>query len=86
MPGQQRGRGDDPMDTQLAREQPGQSGQDRPIRPSQARPGHLAAQYCHFVAQDENLDVLGCTTAGEQSKPAKQPDRDQIQQPEQHGR
>jgi hypothetical protein len=74
------------MDTQLAREQPGQSGQDRPVRPSQARPGHLAAQYCDFMAQGENLDVLGCATAGEQSEPAKQPDRDEIQQSEQHGR
>jgi hypothetical protein len=86
MPGQQRGRGDDPMDTQLAREQPGQSGQDRPVRPSQARPGHLAAQYCDFVAQDEDLDVLGSATAGEQSKPAKQPEHEEIQQSEQHGR
>jgi hypothetical protein len=47
---------------------------------------HLAAQYGDFMAQDENLDVLGCATAGEQSEPAKQPDRDEIQQSEQHGR
>lgn len=86
MPGQQRGRGDDPRATQPAREQPGQSGQDRPVRPSQARAGHLAAQYCGFVAQDEDFDVLSGGAAGEQSKPAKQPERDEIQQSDQHGR
>jgi hypothetical protein len=32
------------------------------------------------VAQDEDLDVLGCATAGKQSKPAKQPEHDEIQQ------
>ena len=60
--------------------------QDRPVRPSQVRSGHLAAQYCDFVAQDENLDVFGCATAGEASKPAEQPERDEIQQSDQHGR
>jgi hypothetical protein len=74
------------MNTQLAREQSGQRGQDRPVRPSQTRPGHLAAQYFDFVAQDEDLDVLGCVAAGEQSKPAKQPHRHEIQQSEQHSR
>ena len=37
------------------------------------------------MAQEENLDVLGCATAGKQSQPAKQPDRDEIQQSKQHG-
>jgi hypothetical protein len=73
------------MSTQLSGEQPGQNGQDRPVRPSQARPGHLAAQYWDFVAQDEGLDVLGCATAGKQPKPAEQAERDEIQQSEQHG-
>jgi hypothetical protein len=58
----------------------------RPIRPRQARPGHLAAQYGDFVAQDDEFDVLGCATAGKQYKPAEQPERDEIQQSEQHGR
>jgi hypothetical protein len=38
------------------------------------------------VAQDEDCDVLGCATAGKQSKPAEQPERGEIQQSEQHGR
>jgi hypothetical protein len=46
------------MGLQRAGEQTGQGGQDGPVRPGEARPGDLAAQYCHFVAQDEDLDVL----------------------------
>ena len=80
MPGQQRGRGDDPMPTQPA----GQGGQDRTVRPAQARHGHLTAQHRDLVAQDEDLGVLGRSTAREQSEPAEQPDRDQIQKSEQH--
>jgi hypothetical protein len=33
--------------------------------PAKSGSGHLAAQYCDFVAQDEDLDVFGCATAGE---------------------
>jgi hypothetical protein len=50
MPGQQRGRGDDPMPTQPA----GQGGQDRTVRPAQARHGYLTAQHRDLVAQDED--------------------------------
>lgn len=65
--------------------QPSQGGQDRLVWPGQARPGHLAAEYRNFVTQDEDLDVLGRTGAREQLEPAEQPDRDQMQQPEQPG-
>ena len=81
VPGQQRGRRDDRMGLQRAGQQPGQGGQDGPVRPGEARPGHLAAQYCDFLAQDKDLDVLGRGAAGEELKPAEQSDRDQIQQP-----
>jgi hypothetical protein len=65
VPGQQRGRRDDPMGLQRAGQQPGQGRQDGPVRPGEARPGHLAAKYCHFVAQDQNLDILSGGAASE---------------------
>ena len=65
VPGQQRSRRDDPMGPQRAGEQPGQGREDGAVRPGEARPGHLAAKYRDFMAQDENLDVLGRGVAGE---------------------
>jgi hypothetical protein len=73
------------MLTQWSGEQPSQGGQDRPVWPGQARPGYLAAEYGNFVTQDEDLDVLGRTGDREQLELAEAPDRDQMQQPEQHG-
>jgi len=64
VPGQQGGWGDDAMGPQRAGEQPGQRGQDRAVWPGQARSGHLAAQDRDFVAQDEDLHVLGRGPAG----------------------
>jgi hypothetical protein len=72
------------MPMQLARESAGQGGQECSVRPGQAR-SELTAKHRDFVAQDQNLDVLGSGAAGEQPKPAKHRDIDQIQQSEQHG-
>jgi hypothetical protein len=85
VPGQQRGRTEDSMGPQPAGEQAAQGGYDRSVWPTQARPGHLRRQHRDFVTQDEDLDILG-GAAGEQSKSAEQPERDQIQQSEQHDR
>jgi hypothetical protein len=46
--------------------------------------GSLTAQHSNFVAQDEDLHVLGRGAAGEQPEPAEQLDRSQIQQSKQH--
>ena len=84
VPGQQGAGGDDPMPMQVARESAGQGGQQCSIRPARAR-SELTAQHRDFVAQDQNLDVLGGGAAGEQPKPAEHRDRDQIRQSKQHG-
>lgn len=84
MPGQQRGGRDDPMQAQLAGEQAGQRGQDRPARPLSRGPVHLTAQHRDFVAHDQDLYVLGDGVAGEQPEPAEHRNRDQIQQSQQH--
>jgi hypothetical protein len=53
------------MPMQVARESAGQGGQQCEVRPGQAR-SELTAQHRDFVAQDQNLDVLGGGAAGEQ--------------------
>jgi hypothetical protein len=85
VPGQQRGLGNNPMQTPPMGEQAGQGGQDRTIRPGGTSSGDLTAQHRDLVAQDEDLDVLGCGAAGEQPEPAEHRDTDQIQQSKQHG-
>jgi len=81
MPSQQRAGGNDAVAAQLAGKKAGQGGQDRSVRPSESRFADLTAQHRDFVAQDEDLDVLGSGSAGEQPEPAEHRDRDQIQQP-----
>jgi hypothetical protein len=86
VPGQQRSRGDDAMLTQWAGEQTGQSGQDRPLRPGGSRSTDLTAQDHDFMAQDQDPEVLGRSTASEQPQPTEHRDTDQVQQSEQHSR
>lgn len=52
------------MGLQRAGEQSGQGGQDGPVWPGEVRSGYLAAQYCDFMAQNEDLDVFGRGAAG----------------------
>jgi hypothetical protein len=73
------------MQTQVAGEQTSQGGQDCSIRPAGSRSADVTAKHGDFVAQDEDLEVLGCGVAGEQPQPAEHCDRDQVQQSEQHG-
>jgi hypothetical protein len=72
------------MQTQVAGEQTSQGGQDCSIRPVGSR-ADVTAKHGDFVAQDEDLEVLGCGVAGEQPQPAEHSDRDQVQQSEQRG-
>jgi hypothetical protein len=65
-----------PMPMQVAGEQPGQSGQHRPLRPIGSRSADPAAQHGDVVAQDEDLHVLGCGAAGEQPELAEHHARD----------
>jgi hypothetical protein len=60
VPGQQRGLGNNPMQTPPMGEQAGQGGEDRTIRPGGTSSGDLTAQHRDLVAHDEDLDVLGC--------------------------
>jgi hypothetical protein len=79
VPGQQRGWGDEAVQTQLTGEQAGQGGQDCPVWPGGTR-SDLTAQHRDFVTEDQDFDVLSSGGAGEQPKPAEHRDRDQIQE------
>jgi hypothetical protein len=82
VPAQQRGWGNETMQTQLRGDQPSQGGQDRSVWPGRTRSTDLTTQHRDLMAQDEDLDVPGSGAAGEQPKPAEHRDTDQIQQSE----
>jgi hypothetical protein len=84
VPGQQRGRGNDPMPPQLARQCPDQGGEHGPVRPGQARPTDLAAQHGDFVAQHQQLDDHLRLATRDLRQPAEHPNRAQVQQPHKH--
>jgi hypothetical protein len=69
VPAQQCSRGDDPVRPQRLGQEPGQRGEQRPVRPSDPRLGAAAAQHRHLVTQDQDLGVLRRRGPGRQRKP-----------------
>jgi hypothetical protein len=51
------------MSAHPAGKQTSQRGGDRPVRPPRAGPAHLTARHRDFVAQHQDLPVLGCGAA-----------------------
>jgi hypothetical protein len=68
-PAQQGRRGDDQaqLPELAARQQPGQRGQHRPIRPRQPAGLDLPLKHADLMAQDQDLGVLGAIRPGEQA-------------------
>jgi hypothetical protein len=62
------------------RQQPGQRGQDRPVRPEQPRGFGLALEHGNLVPQDQDLSVLGVVGPGEQGEPAEHMEHRQVDQ------
>lgn len=82
MPGQHRGRGDDPMRPYPVGQQAGEGGQDRPVRPGQPQPApNLTAQHRNFMPQREDLDQQRSVAANQQPQTAEQAYHPQVQQP-----
>jgi hypothetical protein len=73
MPAEQGARGDDqPQLAELAAgQQPGQHGQDRPVRPGQPGRLDLALEHGDLMPQDQDLGVLGTVGPGQQGEPAE---------------
>ncbi|MEV6816908.1 hypothetical protein [Micromonospora sp. NPDC051296] len=80
MPAQDRRRGDEPMGLQRPGQESDQGGEYGSVRPVQARLRVLPAQDGVLVAQDENLDVLGCGGPCEQRQPAGDPAEHEVEQ------
>ena len=80
VPAQQGSRGDDQAQlTKLdAGQQPGQRGQDRPVRPRQHRFADLALEHGDLMPQDQYLRILRAVGAGEQGQPAEYPQHREI--------
>jgi hypothetical protein len=72
------------MATQCSRQPPHERGEDRPVRPVQARTWVGAAQDGDFVAQYEELDVLGGGRAAYQEDQSEHLAKDQVKQPQRH--
>ncbi len=72
------------MAAQHGWQQPGERRQDRPVGPVRFGPGDLTAQHRDLVTEDHDLRVLGRLAAAQQEQPAKDPDRDQIQEAKRH--
>ena len=83
VPGQQRGRGDEPVAAQRGGRSRARA--DRRARSDQwAGWAELAAKHHDLVAQDQDLRVLGRLSAAQQDQPAEDPGHDQVQQTGRH--
>jgi hypothetical protein len=85
MPAQDRARRNQAMPPQHLRQPADEGGEDRAIRPIQARLRIGSAQHGNFVAQHQQLDVLGHRRATKQHQQVQQPDEDKVEQTQRHG-
>jgi hypothetical protein len=72
------------MGPQWSRQQPHERGEHGPVRPLEPRSRVGAAQDGDFVAQHEELDVLGGGRAAQQQNQPEHLHEDQVQQPQRH--
>jgi hypothetical protein len=72
------------MATQCSGQPLDEGGKDGTVRPAQARSWVVAAQHGDFVAQHEELDVLGGGRAARQQAQPEDLAEDQVQQAERH--
>src|ERR1039457_2801377 len=78
--------GDQPVHPQPCRQETDERGEDCAVGPVQPGPGIGAAQHGDLVPQHQQLGVLGSRAPAEQDQPAAQPDENEIEQAEGHGR
>ena len=84
MPAQDRVRSDETMGSQCAGQPSDERGKDRSVRPVQAWPRVGAAQDGDFVAQHEELDVLGGGRATRQQDQLEHLPEEQVEKPQRH--
>jgi hypothetical protein len=67
-------------------EVPGEGGEYGPVRPGQPWPGAKpTAQHGYFVAQRQQLDVLGSLRTEEQEEQPEEADKSEVDHAERHG-
>ncbi len=68
------------MVSTLRGQQPGQCRGDGSVRPRRAWSGDLSAQHRDFMAEHEDLGVLGCLPAGQEREPPRELTEDEVEQ------
>ena len=86
MPGQQGGRCHDPVQPQVAGQQPAQGGEHGTVSPVWPRAGDLTPQHRDLVPEDQDFRVLGGMAARQERQPAEHPDHEQIDEADEHER
>ena len=86
VPGQQRGRRDQPVHPQLSRQQPDQRGQNRSIRPRGVWLADLATQDRDLVPQHQQLGSDRGLAARKDRQPPEQAHHDQVEESKTHDR
>ena len=84
MPAQDRVRGDQAVATQCLGQPPHEGGEHGPVGPIQAWSWVGAAQDGDFVAQGEELDVLGVGRATRQQDQPEHLSEEQVEQPQRY--
>jgi hypothetical protein len=82
VPAQQGAGRHDPVEA--AGEEPAQPAEDGSVGPGERRWWVLAAKDGEFVAQGEDLDVLGGVGSGQEREPAEHTEQHQVDQRERH--
>ena len=85
MPGQDRGRGDQPMQPQRSWQSPDQRGEEEPISPVQLRFRIAPSQDRVLVPQDENLRFQARTASSKDGHPVQEPAERKVEQSHRHG-
>ncbi|WP_199831134.1 hypothetical protein [Streptomyces sp. NBRC 110028] len=84
MPRQQGARGDDPAFAQGLRDQPGQNGEQRAVRPAGLGRGDLSTQNRELVPKDQYLLILGRRRSRHQEQPREDSRADEVDKSNQH--
>lgn len=84
MPGEQRAWSDEPMASEGLGQEPGEGGQQRPVRSVWLRRGDLTAQHRDLLAPHEYLSALCRGRPAQQSKPREDPRGEQVDHPYEH--
>ncbi len=86
VPGQQRRRGHDAVQSQVPGQQSRRGGEYGPVSPVRPRAGDLTPQYRDFMAEHQDLRVPGGVAACQERQPAEHADHERVDETDQHER